>query len=489
MLKNYLKYISVLLIAGGITGCSKTKMDEINRNLNSPLDVSAANELPSVIVESAVGTTGTDLAWYASVFTEQNAGSYGQLRDADTRTAATASSLFNNNWNALYDNLMILKDIIAKTSPTGSEPTHKATLGIAQVLTAYNLAVATDVWGQVPWTEALMGSEKVQPAYDKQEFIYKNVLFKYLNDAIANLSQPVAADMKTTLAKQDLVYGGNTAKWIKAAWSLKARYFMHMQKMVPTAVDSALVCVSKGFASAADGLVFNKYEKTAIGENPWYQFLYDRSYLVAGQTLYDLMAQRNDPRIPEYFVSINSQGTVDPAPNGAANQSFSGDEYSYSYFSALRTAPTPLMTYHELKFIEAEALARKGQDFTAALKEGIKTSFEFHASQVPAADAVPYNPNYYVNEVQPRLGTTLQSQLKEILTQKYIAMYEAEAIEVYNDYRRTRVPDMHNPNNSVANYGFVERYAYPTSEVSANGANVPKVNVFKDKTWWAGGTE
>lgn len=478
---KYSKYALALLLAGTLSACTKSTLDKINRNLNSPEDVSAANELPSVIVESAFGTTGTDLAWYASVYTEQNAGSYGQLRDADTRTAATAASLFDNNWNALYDNLMILKDIIGKTSPGGSEPSNKAVLGIAQVLTAYNLAIATDLWGQVPWTEALQGLANLQPHYDKQEYIYKNVLFTYLNNAIANLSQPVPADIKTVLAKQDLMYGGNTTKWIKAAWSLKARYFMHLQKVVPTAIDSVLACVPKGFSSADDALVFKKYENTAIGESPWYQFLYDRSYLVVGKTLYDLMDQRDDPRIEEYFVAMDNQGTIIPAPNGQAEQSFSGDVYSYSNLSDQRTAPTPLMTYHELKFLQAEALARKGQDFTAALQQAVEASFDYHN--------VSGGANYYTNEVSTRLGSTLQDQLREIMIQKYIAMYEAEAIEVYNDYRRTRLIPLNNPANSAANYGFVERYPYPTSEVTANPSNVPKVNVFKDKVWWAGGTE
>lgn len=481
MFIRYSKYFAVLLLIFSTAACTKEKLDEINKNLNSPTDVAAANELPSVIVESAVGTTGTDLAWYASVFTEQNAGSYGQLRDADTRAAATASSIFNNNWNAIYDNLMILKDIMAKTSPGGSEPNNKAVLGIAQVLTAYNLAVATDLWGQVPWTEALMGTENMQPHFDKQEDIYKNVLFTYLNNAIANLSQPVPTDIKTVLEKQDLMYGGNTDAWMEAAWSLKARYFMHMQKVVPTAVDSALACVPQGFSAPENALVFDKYEETAIGENPWYQFLYDRSYLVVGKTLYDLMAERKDPRIKAYFVAMNANGTIIAAPNGQAEQSFSGDVYSYSKLSNQPTAPTPLMTYHELKFIEAEALARKGQNFTAVLQEAIAANFAYH--NVTGAGA------YYTAMVAPRLGATMESQLKEILTQKYIAMYEAEAIEVYNDYRRTRIPELHNPFNTSANYGFVERYPYPTSEVTANAANIPNVNIFKDKVWWAGGTE
>lgn len=479
-MKNNIFLIAVAFLAG--FSCSKKELDRIYKNLNDAEDVQAANELPAVIVESSFGTTGTDIAWYSSVFVEQSAGIYGQLRTADTRTGANVPSLFNNNWNALYDNLMILKDIIDKTSPDGSEPNNKIVLGIAQVLTAYNLAIATDMWGQVPWSEALMGMENPQPKYDKQQDIYKNVLFKYLNDAIENFSYPVAPDNKTLLSKQDLIYGGDAEKWTKAAWSLKARYFMHMQKVVPTAVDSALACIPNGFADASDALIFNKYEESSIGENPWYQFLYDRSYLGVGKTLYEIMSARNDPRIEAYFVPMDDQGTIVPAPNGTAVESFSGDIYSYSRLTDEgRTAATPLMTYHELLFIQAEALARKGGPAAPILKKAISESFAYHG--------IPYQDIYFTQEVAPRLGTSEASQLAEIMTQKYISAYEFESIESYNDYRRTRIPQLNNPNNTAANYGFVERFPYPTSEVSNNGSNVPAINVFKDKVWWAGGTE
>ncbi len=477
---KYSKYIIVAGLCFSLAACSKKEMDRINTDLNDAKDVRAANELPAVVVETAF-SSGTDIAWYASVYTEQNAGIYGQLKDADARTGASVPSTFNNSWNSVYDNLMVLKDVIKKCSPGGSEPDNKSTLGMAQVLTAYNIAVTTDVWGQVPWSDAIKGKDNPQPKYDKQQDIYQSVIFKYLNDAITNLSQTVPAGNKAILTKQDLIYAGNTALWIKAAWSLKARYFIHMEKVVPSAVDSALACIPKGFQSASDAFVFNKYQPTSIGSNPWWFFWKDRDYVGIGKTLFDIMSDRNDPRITAYFAK-NNAGFIVPAPNGTATQSQTGTIYSQSLISINgQTAPTPLMSYHELKFIETEALARKGQDFTMALQTAISENFKFHN--------VIYNSNYFTDEVTPLLGSTDDSKLTEILTQKYIAFYEAEATESYNDYRRTGIPTLNNPNNASANYGFVERLPYPTSEVSGNAANIPPINIFKNKVWWAGGTE
>lgn len=476
---KYIRIITTGLIIFSLSACSKKVMTDINKDVNDPKNVPPANILPSAIVETAFGTTGTDLAWYASVFTEQSAGVDEQFYDADRRNGVSAASFADNSWNSLYDNLAVLKDIIQKASADGSNP-NPAIQGMAQVLTAYNLAIATDMWGDVPWSDALKGLGNVHPKYDKQEDVYK-AIFGLLNDAIVNLT----GNSGSSVAAQDLIYSGDSESWIKAAWSLKARYFMHLEKPIPTDIDSVLACVPKGFTGADDAFVFDRYEATQIGANPWFDFTYnERGDFALGQTLYDLMVSRNDPRIDAYFVPIDNAGTIVPAPNGTADRTRAGyGEYSYSNITAGSeadaTVATPMMTYHELLFLQTEALARKGQDFKPSLKAALEANFVFHGLTASAADT------YYTSQVLPKLGTTLSDNLKEIMTQKYIAMYEQESIEVYNDVRRTGIPTMNNPNNNSANFGFPQRFPYPSSEVTANPSNVPTVNIYKDKIWWA----
>jgi hypothetical protein len=190
------------------------------------------------------------------------------------------------------------------------------------------------------------------------------------------------------------------------------------------------------------------------------------------------MNERNDPRIPAYFTQID--GAYVPAPNGTATET-QGGIYSTSLQTENgQTAPTPLMTFHELKFIEAEAKFLKGDaGWETSLGEAIAANFAYHGVE-GAAD-------YFAIEVTPML--TAGNELKEIITQKYIAFYEFEATEAYNDYRRTGFPTMHNPNNLIATGGFVNRFPFAISEVSSNSANVPVIDVFKSKVWWAGGDE
>lgn len=451
--------------------CSEDTMDEINKERNNALEMSATSMLPDAILKTAFQTAGADMAWYTSVYVELNAGSWNQMFSADKRINQDAASTFNNSWNQLYDVMNICHDIIDKTAPDGEEPDNQIARGIAQVLMAYNLEVATAMWGEVPYTEALKGAENLKPAYDRQSDLYP-VIQQMLDDAIATLGQASSVSLA-----EDLIYGGDTDAWITTAYSLKARYHMRLSQKNSGASADALTALANGFSSAADEFLFDAWEATSTGENPWYQFLFDRTHHSTSQSFYDMLAARNDPRISAYFTLVGDTAIV-PCPNGAAIES-QGTIYSQSLITTNgRTAPTPLMTYHELLFIKAEAEFRTGAaTWQATLQQAVEESFTYHG--------VAGGTGYFTTEVVPLL--TAGNELNEIIAQKYIAFYEHEAIEAYNDYRRTGVPSMANPNNATV--GFVNRLPFPVSEVSSNPDNVPTINIFSDKVWFAGGEE
>ena len=468
-----LKIYLLVLLSLMVFSCSEEKMDEINMELNDALNMSVQSMLPDIILKSGFETASTDIAWYATVYVEHSAGTWAQSSDADKRIAQNASTLFNNSWNSLYDVLNICKDIITRTAPDGPEASNQFVRGVAQVLTAYNLATATDMWGEIPWAEALMGPANLQPKFDKQSTIYP-LIQQYLDEGIASLT--AATNISGT---GDYAYKGDKAKWIKAANSLKARYYLRLSNVDNQAASKALGVISKGLASNADNFYFNAYEATASGENPWVQFMADRSHLSVSKSFYDLMMARTDPRIAKYFTLIG--GVVVPAPNGTADQT-QGGKYSVSLITTNgRTLPSPIMTYHELMYIQAEAQFRTSNaSWKESLQKAIEANFVFKGLTLAEGTA------YYTGTVVPLL--TSGNELKEILVQKYIGLYEHEAIEAYNDYRR--VPSfltLKNPNNATV--GFVWRFPYPTSEEASNSANIPTIDIYKDKVWWAGGTE
>lgn len=476
-----LKYFLIATFAVFIWGCSEDIMDEINKNVNDASSASAFAILPDVILKTAITSNATDLPWYASMYIEHSAGQWAQHHDADRRLTLNATSGFNNHWNGMYDILNMLRIIREMCAPGGPEENNKHALGIAQILTAYNLAVLTDFWGEVPWTEAISGAANMKPKFDKQSFIYSDdVIFKFITDGIANIEAAVAAGPTSPNAGTfDYIYNGNNARWIKFGYSLKARLHMRLTQRDTNASTKALAAITNGFADATDAAMFNKYSAGATKQNPWYTFKLERTHLCVSSTLFNLMNTRNDPRMDLYFTKIG--GAFVPAPPGGANR-VQGGTYSESRITAEgQLRATPLMTFHELKFIEAEARQRAGQPIAnvkTALQAAIRASFIFHGSTQAAADA------YFTAEVDARVDA---NALNEILIQKYIAMYEFEASEAYHDYRRTGVPTMNNPFN--ASVGFPNRLQYGNSEESNNPTNFIVLDVFESKVWWAGGTE
>jgi hypothetical protein len=467
------KIFALFFIASLVFSCSEDVMDEINKDRNNAQAMDAMNLLPDLLVKTAYETTATDLAWYATVFVEHNAGTWAQSWDADRRANLESASLLNNSWNSLYDVMNIAKLILDKTDPTtGDEPGNFYARGIAQILMAYNLAVTTDFWGRVPYNEAFKGAANLQPAYQNQSAIYP-IIFQLFNDGIVNMGNATRS-----AGTRDLYYGGITAlaankeAWIRLAYSFLARYHLQLSRVDANAAQKALAAAEKGFQSAAEQCLLTGFAAALPGMNPWGEFWYYREHLSVSSTINGLMTERNDPRRAIMF------GAGPIAPIGTANQTQGG--YAQSRYTSGSTAyaqPVIVFSFQELKFIIAEAKFRTGAaDWQDALKAAVEASFTFHGATIG---------DYFDTQVLPRL--TAGNELREIMTQKYIAFFDREAIQAYNDYRRTGFPTMMNPNNATV--GFPHRAPYPVSEVSSNSANVPNVNIYTDRIWWAGGTE
>ncbi len=491
-----LKYLTLISIALLLFSCSEDVMDEVNTDQNNPADMDARNMIPDLILKTAFQTVATDIAWYATVYIEHAAGTWAQSSEADRRVAQNSASLFNNSWNLIYDVMNMSNTIIEKTDPvTGSEPDNYAARGIGQILMAYNLSVATDMWGEIPYSEAFQGAQNLQPRYDRQSDLYP-IIGQLLDDGIANMGRATLL-----FPDRDYIYGtvgiaglsgaAYRDAWVKFGYALKARLSLRLTNIGGVAAaQAALDAAANSFTSAADQALFGGNFAVARNRgNPWGEFWFDRNHLSVSSTIHGLMDERNDPRMPRYF------GPGPIAPIGTADNVqglYAGSRYTTGW--GAWTMPITVFTYQELKFIEAEASFRVGAaDWQDALKEAIAASWAFHGQPLfqeildeddNVVETIDFDV-WFDEEVVTRL--TAGNELEEIMNQKYIALYDREAIEVYNDYRRTGFPEMKNPNNATT--GFVWRFPFALSEVQSNPANVPSIDVHTDKVWWAGGSE
>ncbi|MEQ9117478.1 SusD/RagB family nutrient-binding outer membrane lipoprotein, partial [Fulvivirga sp.] len=117
------------------------------------------------------------------------------------------------------------------------------------------------------------------------------------------------------------------------------------------------------------------------------------------------------------------------------------------FFWTVNTAPSPLISYTELKFIEAEALVRTGSAAAAqtAFVAAVQSSMDYMG--VAAADAATY-----IGNLPDISALSPTAAVEAIMNESYIALYGQAELEVWVNYRRTGFPALTpNPNGVKGN--------------------------------------
>ena len=498
--------------------CSEDKLNEINNNYDFPKEVESKYIVADVIVRTAIQNIGGDFNTYLLTYVEHEVGIDNQLWRAEMRQGEpTLASAYNNVWVSLYNTLKDARIAIAQCSAGGRDEGNYVTRGIAEVLAAYNSALIADMFGDAPWSEATQinpdGTPRIMtPKMDKQQDIYNNI-FALLDAAIADLQQ---SDEYSAIGGLDFMYGGDRGKWTRLAYGLKARYTLRLLARASdrnAELDKVLDYVSKSFASVNDEAAFNLYDSNNL--NPLFDFQWSRDGLAASESMADKLIERGDPRLRRVFVDADWEQVEDEdadnyfmAPNGEPEQL--RYYYNTSVFVYSQVAPTMYMSYHELMYIKAEALARKGaiDDAEEALREAVLAAIANCEVGVAAAEDAPAVNDYgglylftdpieddeaeeYFDEaVKPLFD---ENPLQEIMIQKYLGFFGAagESTEAYNDIRRMKAlgedfVELRNTNP------FPLRLPYGNSDTTTN----PEVRtaygngqyVFTEPVWWAGGS-
>ncbi|MHC5354368.1 SusD/RagB family nutrient-binding outer membrane lipoprotein [Myroides sp. LJL115] len=487
-----IKYLVLGLLVSSFTfqSCSEDKMDDINKDKNNPNDVESKYIITDMMVKSAFSITASDLAFYTSVYTELLGGAHAQMYNAQIREGEPSlAPTYNNSWNTIYSTIRNLNIIIEKCSPGGKEEGNLHTLGMAQVLKAYNMAILTDLFGDVPFGDAFDVYDSTSQL-DKQENIY-NEIFSLLDQAIANLESETHYP---SIGRQDLIYQAAANSWVKTAYGLKARYTMRLSKVKPN-YNEVIALVEKSFTDRKDEFIM----QDAKVPYPFYTFAVQRTALFGSQTFYNVIAENDpkDPRLKDYFVpkitiSEDKKDTLVQVNLVDASKPIlqSQNAYSFSGLSSpgdVRNAQNAiyLLSMHELKFIEAEAYARLNNDQAA-----IKSLKEAIALGLNKRQTLTY-PNYEYPGISSSL--TGKALLEKIAQSKYIAFGEVEAIEAYNDIRRWKgMGEEFIPLRFPGKNTFPLRLTYGQSDVVSNQYITDAFGdgsyIYTENVWWAGGT-
>ena len=481
----------VLLL--GLSGCNTDKLINVNEDPNNPTSAPP----------QAVFTYATRIAmqrWYGSnptnmrgpVLTAQHLAQV-QYPDEDQYLRLDGTVTDASFINTYAQELKNFQAVVN----AGNAANEPLLWGPAQIMRSLIFGYVTDVWGDVPYSQALKGDDAdavIQPAYDDQKDIY-NGLFTDLAAAVTAIAG--APGNATTLGNADPLYAGNSLRWQRFANSLRLRHAMRLANKDPATaqaqITAALAAPGGVIASNADNAQMN-WPGDGIYDNPWAANNRTRDDHRLSDRLTGEMIPVGDPRIAVYAQPTlcyqNPSGTGCPAVPaqyaGMPNALTATDAATYSlvssrpgrvFYSTNRFCngctgltgarfPSFVMTFAEVSFTLAEAAERGWVPGSAAAfyTQGINASM----AQWGVTDAAAIATFLARPEIAYQGGT---AGLRQIALQKWIALY-SDGVEAWSEWRRTCVPETVKPGPAAVIGTVPRRYQYSIREHSVNSANL-----------------
>ena len=480
-----------------IAACDNSNLTSINNNPNSPTSAP-----PSAVFTNAVQTSVGN--WLGSGYDLRNIGlivqhfAENQYISNDDYLGVGAGGA-NGNWTGAYANDLEDYKVVIRAG------TAKNDAGIwapASIMQQWVFGYLTDTWGDIPYSQALAADSStaiLSPAYDPQQQVYQGILAK-LTAASSALSGASAS-----LGAADPIYGGNPAEWQKLANSLHARAALRIVNVDPTTASAEL----KAAFTAPGGMITTNADNAelhwpgdGVFNNPWAVNFSSRDDDRMSKTLMDTLNANKDPRISIYALPASATGFYAGQPNGLTNATAVAYSDSASRPGAVfypgpiayapgnlggagNSFPSFMMTAAEVNFIEAEAAQRSLGGLTPGQAAGFYNAAITASMQqwgVPASAIATYlaQPN-----IALQAGT---AGLKQIAVEKWVALY-SDAGQAWFEWRRTCQPGLIKAKAAIFNY-IPRRIKYPSSEVSANNAQVQLAatrmggNANNTPVWW-----
>lgn len=495
--------LCLLVIAGG---CKKSFFD-INQDPNRATESSMSPDLMLAAQLNAVASRNASTwdmlnrwlgYWSAS-------GSYS--RATVEMSYNITNGTMEGTWNNIYYVLNQLKTIENKSA----EREWKFYQGISKIIAAHEWSVLVDLYGDVPFENALDLVENIRPTYSKGEDVYA-ALIPMIDEGLDLIK---AAGSDPNINTQDILFQGNKTNWAKFANTLKLRLLLHAYKTSVYNVQAEIGKIqSEGSGFLGNGVgAMVQPGYSSDKPNPYYASHLHQingneadNYSRANCFALDFMKGNNDPRYTRFYRTAKAlpgqfrctEYGQDPDDDVNSDRT-SGPGYGLirvaeSEFTTPPTAtaatgasqPMWLMTSVEAMFLVAEATARGWLpgDAQAAFVDAVYESFTY--LKLTTAEADSYLTGGNARIAWPA-GGSVDQKVAVILWQKYYALNGLQANQIWTDFRRTgmlsQLPLSKAPERG--NNPIPRRILYPQGEYSYNADNVPQgINQFTSKIFW-----
>ncbi|WP_242929496.1 SusD/RagB family nutrient-binding outer membrane lipoprotein [Pontibacter vulgaris] len=462
------KFILFIAVLFAMVACDPSDFDDTNVDPRQVKEAPtrtlltfALQQLPFTVWNAPI----RNVAGYGTEYLDL----YAQHLAEGPYPASSLYSVRNLSWTAWYTGpLYNLQTIInlnnedSKLADIGNGSKNNQ-IAVARIMKAYYFWFLTDIYGDIPYSDALKGNQVLQPKYDKQEDIY-NDLFKELKEAQAMINTGEAG------VTGDILLGGDMAAWKRFANTTRLFMSLRLMKKNPAKAQTEMT------AALTDGVIESNAQNITykfIGGdpnnwNPWYENYSNdnRNDYAISSTLGNYMLANNDPRVFVYGEVLNGS-EVKPLPYGSsAAKNIPG---IYSRIGArLQASDTeaPIFTYAQVQFVKAEAVHRgftipNGGAVADLYNSAIKASWEFWG----VYDEAAYNA--FIADAD--IAYTTANGLEKIISQKWVHQY-LNGFESWTDWRRTGFPVLAPAPDAVDSRGIPRRMGYPSNAKALNEA-------------------
>lgn len=451
--------VALVGLVGPLSACSD--LTGLNDNPNAPTDVSAQFLLPQSIrsgVETSFGATM--MLSHTGIW----GGHFAQIQYPDEEQGLIRPGSMDSFWDGYYAGpLKDIQEVIDKGQATGT-PNHE---GVGLIWRSWLFHQVSDLWGDIPYTEALAGQDLTTPVYDPQQTVYNGVL----DDLAAGVAllDPAGTDF----GDGDILYDNDMEQWARFANSLRMRLAMRMVNQDPAAAQAEFVAAynAGGFQSNADNAMLSW--PGSPYENQLYENQLSRDDHSVSGALIDTLVSLGDPRLELYAEPATSDGVYRGHYNGYEDPPLAIANYSRigEFWRGEGAAtPTAIITYAEVLFLQAEAAQRgwiAGSPATL-YAQAITASMNQYDAQAPAGN--PTDGEIVAYLASPAVVYNPVTGLDQIHLQQWLALY-TNANEAWAHWRRTGVPGL-TPGPDLNLPRIPVRFAYPSGEQSYNSANL-----------------
>lgn len=456
---------------------------------------------------------------------------YGGPYSSEYTLTSVNSQFYNSIWDNTYKTLYNVESIMKFPNADHKQDNYVA---VSHILKAFYMQNIVDLYGDIPYSEAWQGGANFTPKYDNDEDVYK-ALINGIDSGIAMLNNPNSNAI--AIGAEDVIFQGNTAKWIQFGNFVKLRYLVRMSNITSGPMvafrDQKLAEVATAL-NGVTGLSADVYERPGYSRanddalnplalnyifNAAGQYVQNYSLVTVSEHLANVMEGNTllsdsnynkyngvvDGRKAKLFSSVPyllngttvvnklkgiRQGATAGSPgapiygNDPNTRKTSKLQLTFFYgsnptgaadaISAVNNRGGALMTISESKFLMAEAALRWPSIFSSV---NAQTAFN---------DGVVSNFQYlglstgaaYVSTIASKTGLgwtgSTQDKIEAIMTQKWLSLITVNPLESFIEYNRTGFP--HTPlavNSVMPNKPY--RLQYPQSEFAANSGNTPNV--------------